>query len=293
MQNAALFIITVLIWGTSWIAIAWQIGPVPVGVSVFYRFVLAAVLLMAVLALTGKLKRPVLWRYVALQGLCLFSLNFVALYNATALISSGLVAVVFSLASIFNAVNGRVFFGDRIAPRFVFAGAFGCVGLTLLFWEDLAISLDWDTVYGVGWAGLGTLIFSLGNMASRANGAIGVPTVIANGWGMAIGALVLLLLIVLTGQPLIIPTEPQYLLALIYLAVFASVVGFTTYLLLVERIGSAQAGYATVVFPVVALAVSTVLEDYQWTPTALAGVLLTMIGNIIMFARRRTQSTPA
>ncbi len=292
MNNAALFIVTVLIWGTSWIAIAWQIGPVPVTVSVFYRIVLAAILLLSGLAVMGRLTVPNRWRFVILQSLCLFSLNFVALYNAAALIPSGLVSVIFSLASIFNAVNARLFYGDRITWRVLLAATIGVAGLLLLFWQSLAVSLNFETLRGVGWAALGTLIFSWGNMASRRNSTLGIPPIQANAWGMGIGAAVLLAIIAATGQPFVFTVNTTYLLALLYLAVFASIVGFTTYLLLVARMGSAQAGYATVVFPVVALVVSTFFEGYQWTPTAIAGVMLTLFGNLVMFARRNYAKPP-
>ncbi|MCP5086767.1 MAG: EamA family transporter, partial [Rhodobacteraceae bacterium] len=134
---------------------------------------------------------------------------------------------------------------------------------------------------------LGTLIFSLGNMASRKNNSFGITPVTANAWGMGIGAAILFAIVVVSHLPLTIPTDTTYLLALTYLAVFASIVGFTTYLLLVARVGSAQAGYATVIFPVVALMASTLFEGFQWTPIAIAGVILALIGNLVMFSRRR------
>ena len=165
------------------------------------------------------------------------------------------------------------------------AGVLGVCGLVLLFWESLAVSFDPGTLRGVGWALLGTMIFSWGNMASRRNSASGTTPIIANAWGMGIGAGVLLLLALATRQQLVVPTDQTYLAALLYLAVFASVIGFTTYLILVSQIGSAQAGYATVTFPVVALLTSTFFEGYEWTITAFTGVALTLLGNVVMFGR--------
>lgn len=285
LNSAVLFIITVLIWGTSWIAIALQIGPVPVSVSVFYRIALAAVLLLLVLAATKRLALPAQWRFVILQAICLFSLNFVALYNAAALIPSGLLSVVFSMASIFNSLNARVFFGENITLRVMLAGLLGVTGLALVFWNSLAVSFDFDTMRGVGWALLGTMIFSWGNMASRQNSANGTRPIIANAWGMGIGAGVLLVLALATRQPLVVPIDLTYLAALLYLSVFASVIGFTTYLVLVSQIGAAQAGYSTVVFPVVALVISTFYEGYEWTANAFVGVAVALLGNAVMFGR--------
>lgn len=285
MLNVTLFIATVLIWGTTWIAIAWQVGPVDVVVSVFYRFALAAVVFLIGLALLGRLKLPRQWRFVVLQALCLFSFNFLFFYKATILMPSGLVSVIFSLATLFNAVNARLFFGDRVKPRAVLAAAIGVTGLVLLFWNDLAVDIDPQVLQGIGWAAAGTMLFSLGNMVSRKNSAEGVTPVTANAWGMGIGALVLLAIIQFTGTPITLPTSPLYIGALIYLAVIGSVIGFTAYLMLVARIGSDRAAYATVLFPVVALLMSTLYEGYEWHLTAVVGIALTMLGNLVMFAR--------
>jgi len=286
LTNFILFAATVLIWGTTWIAIAFQVGEVPLITSVFYRFALAGVVFVAALVVLGKLKRPAKWRFVLLQALCLFSFNFIAFYNATALMPSGLVSVVFSLATIFNAINARVFFGDKVELRTVLAGAIGAVGLVLLFWRDITGELNWDVVLGIAWAAGGTMLFSLGNMASRRNSVEGTTPVTANAWGMCFGALVLLLVMAVTQTPMTMPNDTLYIGALVYLAVIGSVVGFTTYLMLVARMGSAKAGYATVLFPVVALFASTLFEGYQWHATAIVGIGLTMLGNVVMFARR-------
>ncbi|ETX12725.1 membrane protein [Roseivivax halodurans JCM 10272] len=283
MRTPVLFSATVLIWGTTWIAISAQVGGAPVMVSIFYRFASAGILMIAGLAILNRLRRPAAWRFVIIQAVCLFCLNFVGLYNAAASIPSGLVSVIFSLASIFNAVNARIFFGDRVSPRAVFAGVLGVAGLTLMFWTDLAVSLDGDVLRGVCWAVFGTVVFSLGNMASRKNTSLGVTPVTANAWGMGIGALAVLALMGATGERLVVPSGDLYWSAMAYLSVVGSVAGFTAYLVLVGRMGSAGAGYATVLFPIVALTASTILEGYNWTPTAALGVGLACLGNVVMF----------
>jgi drug/metabolite transporter (DMT)-like permease len=284
-MNAALFASTVLIWGTTWIAIAFQVGPVPVLVSVFYRFALAGLMLLAILALTRRLTFPA-WRdqpFVLLQALCLFSCNFLCFYKAAAYVPSGLISVIFSLATLYNAVNARLFFGDPISRRALVAALLGACGLLLLFGPELALHVDRGTLTGIGLAALGTLFFSFGNMVSRRNSAAGLTPVLSNGWGMAYGALVLLALIALTGTPIVAPPGGRYVAALVYLAAIGSVVGFTTYLMLVARIGSAHAAYATVLFPIVALTLSSLFESYQWTATGLLGLALTLAGNCVMF----------
>lgn len=291
MSTPFLFVATVLIWGTTWIAIAAQVGEVAVTVSIFYRFAVAGAVMLTGLSVAKRLRWPARWRFIVVQALCLFSLNFIGLYMATSLIPSGLVAVIFSMASIFNAVNARLFFGDPISGRTVLAGGLGVGGLVLLFWKDLTVTVDPAALRGIGCALLGTMFFSFGNMASRRNSMLGITPVTANAWGMAIGALFLLIIVMLTGQPLGLPERGSYWIALAYLAVIGSVIGFTTYLMLVTRIGSAKAGYATVLFPIVALTASTMMEGYQWTTLAVIGVALACIGNVVMFSRVRLYSS--
>ncbi len=127
MQNAVLFVATVLIWGATWIAIKMQVGSVPVLVSIFYRFVIAALAVIGALAVSGKLAVPARRHHpwLVAQAVCLFSMNFVCFYNAAAFITSGLVSVIFSLATVYNTINGRVFFGDRITGRALVAAALG------------------------------------------------------------------------------------------------------------------------------------------------------------------------
>ena len=133
---------------------------------------------------------------------------------------------------------------------------------------------------------LGTLSFCLGNMISASNQRAGIPVTPATTWGMAYGTLFLGLFALLKGNSFAIDYSFTYLGSLIYLAIIASVVAFGSYLTLLGRIGSARTGYATVIFPVVALTVSTIFEGYQWTGVAFAGLLLVMTGNVLMLRRR-------
>ncbi|GLQ31074.1 DMT family transporter [Litoribrevibacter albus] len=288
-MTLSLYALTVLIWGSTWLAIYFQLGEVPVNVSVFYRFALAAILLLPWMWITGKLQKTDRsdHKFMMLQGACLFSLNFICFYNATQYITSGLVAVVFSLATLYNAVNNRVFWKEAIPSKVILAGVIGTSGLILLFLPELMESqngggVSTDTLKGLLLAALGTYFFSLGNMISKRHSLKGVKPLTTNAYAMAYGSFILIGILIVTGQPLVMDTRPQYLGALVYLSVFGSIVGFTAYLTLVARLGANKAAYATVMFPVVALLLSSWFESYQWQVTSFVGLGLTMIGNVIM-----------
>lgn len=285
-MNALLYAVTVLIWGTTWIAIKWQLGVLPPPVSIAWRFWIAALLLFALLRLT---RRPIwppraAWRYLAAQGLALFCVNFLCFYYAELIIPSGLVAVVFSTAPLLNSINGRLFMGRPLQPTAIAGAALGLIGIICLFVQQMAGHLGDHAVWlGLAIAFLGTLCFSVGNLLSSRMQSMGLHPFATNSWAMLIGAAVLTAGSALAGFSFTIELNARYLGALVYLAVFGSVIGFTAYLMLVGRIGPERAAYCTVLFPIVALGASTVFEGYQWTPLAVVGLVLVVAGNLVAF----------
>lgn len=292
-MNAALYLLTVLIWGTTWIALKMQLGVVPIPWSIAYRFALAAAVLFAWLALRGRLARPRgrAMLLVAGQGVFLFCLNFICFLHASRYIASGLVAVLFSTATVWNALNARVFLKRALSGRVLAGGALGLAGLVALFWPEIARQdASAATLTGLGLGLAGTLSFSAGNMLSARLQAGGHAPPVTNAWGMLIGAAILTAGCAMAGLPWAFDPGARYVGALLYLAIPGSVIGFTAYLTLVGRLGPERAAYCTVLFPVVALNISAAVEGYRWTPYALLGLVLVMAGNVLVFrpARART-----
>ena len=297
-MTSLLYALTVAIWGTTWIALKMQLGSVPIPWSIAWRFALAAVVLFAWLAARGKLRLPrrEVRILVAAQGLCLFCLNFICFLNASRTIPSGLVAVVFSTATLWNALSGRLIFKRPLTPAVIVGGAVGLSGLLLMFWPEIAQhGASHDTLRGLAFALAGTLCFSGGNLMSARMQSLGETPVLTNAWGMLVGALVLGAGCLVCGVPPAFDTSSAYVGAWLYLAISGSVVGFTAYLTLVGRLGPERAAYCTVLFPLVALAISSVVEGYRWTAPALAGLALAMAGNVLVFRkprRRMADATP-
>jgi len=279
-----LYVVTVLVWGTSWIAIALQNGPVDSLVSIFYRFALASLLLLPFLYFTGRLERSRgidhLWYF--LQGCCLFCFNFICFYKASGYMPSGLLSIVFSMAIFFNALNNRVFWGVKPSRSVYCAGVIGVSGLVLLFWQELQqSSVSNEVLLGMGLSALGTFGFSLGNMITVRHKKNNINPLTSTAYGMSYGALTLLFIIFITQAPIAWDQKPSYVYSLIYLAIFASIIGFTAYLSLVNRLGANQAAYATVIFPVIALALSSVYEGYVFDLKSSLGLVLVLLGNVV------------
>jgi len=283
-MSALLYVSMIFIWGFSWISIKWQHGDVPMEVSIFYRFAIAAAVMFVVGKLWGKLQ-PVKRKdhaFLALQGVCLFCCNFLAFYSATLYIPSGLVAVFMASAPVFNAFHSKLFYKTQTNANFWLGAILGLAGISLLFAGDL-LQTDWSqgTLYGLLFALLGTWCFSMGNMLSIRNTKNNVQPFTATSYAMVYGCFALLLIILVRGISFEFTMTTQYIGSLLYLAIPASVLGFTFYLILVDRLGANNAAYILVITPVVALSVSAVFEDYHWTLYSTLGLVLVILGNVL------------
>jgi drug/metabolite transporter (DMT)-like permease len=293
MPSHVLYGLVVLIWGTTWYAIKFQLGVVAPEISLVYRFSIAAICLFVYARFVGSPMR-LSWRehrFIALQGATLFCLNYWLTYLSTQYLTSGLVAVIFTAIIFFNLVNSRLIFRTPIDRRVLIAAGAGMLGVALLFLPELrAAAGDRTVMKGCLLALTATYIASLGNMAAMRNTASDMPVVTVNAYGMAYGAATLALIASLRGVPVIIDLSWQYIVSLLYLSLAGTSLAFGLYLALIKKIGAARAAYTSVLFPVIALGVSTVFEGYRWSLTAFIGLAVLLAGNALALSRRARQS---
>jgi len=288
VNNLSLYLITVLIWGSTWIAITFQLGEVNPLVSVAYRFGLASILLLIFCYL---FKKPMKFSakdhlFIFLQGNFLFGLNYWLMYLTTARISSGLVAVMFASIVFLNIINGRIFLGKKIQLHVLFAACIGMVGIALVFWPEVSSAQDSGHLLEALVFGFGATYFaSLGNIISSRNQSNKIPVLQTNAIGMAYGSICMIIVAMSLGLTINVSTEFDYLASLLYLSIFGSIVAFSSYLTLVGRIGADKAGYASLLFPVIALQLSAWFENFEWTALSLVGLSLVLIGNLLVMVR--------
>ena len=274
-------------WSTSWLPLKWQVGLVAPEVSLVWRFLIAATLCFMLARMQGHPLRFPLRYHVRffLMGIFIFSTNFMLYYYSSVHLTSGLLAVAFSAASIVNILMVSVL--TIRPPRLsqLLASVIGLTGIIVIFWPELEVS---DKAWlSLGLCSLGTLCFCSGNQVSASTQRDNVPVMSANSWGMIYGCFFMVLISLVRGHEFTIVLSWKYLGGLIWLSVFSSVIAFACYLGLVGRIGAGKAGYATVVFPVFALIISTFFEDYVWTGLGFLGIICVLAGNFVM-ARTRT-----
>ena len=281
-----LYSMVVFGWSTSWLPLKWQLGVVAPEVSLLWRFVIAATV-MFVISIYLRQSLIFHWRThlrLALLGLCIFSTNFAFFYHGGKGVASGLLAVVFSSASLVNVIMTAVLGRSRPRIAHLLAAMIGLTGVVCLFWPELQLSNT--AVTSLALCLIGTLFFCTGNMVSAACQKRGIPIFASASWGMLYGACYLALFSLISNHEFTIEPTAKYVLGLVWLALVSSVMTFAAYLSLIGRIGPSRAGYATVIFPVFALLISTVFESYTWSSLAFIGLGLVIFGNVIMLRAR-------
>jgi len=290
LSNWFLYGLTVVIWGSTWIGIKYQLGTVDPMASIAHRFALSSLLILLFLLVTRQALRLPLRHhpFLLLQGLCLFCCNYFFVYHAEIILTSGLVAVVFSGLMMFNVLNGALFMGTPVQSGMVYGGLLGMVGMAVVFWPELeALDLSDQNFVALLYCLAGTMLASFGNIIAARNRLHDLPLLVTNTWAMGYGAAVMYAAALLSGVQVTVDWSAPYILSLLYLVIFGSIIAFWAYLTLIGRIGAGRAGYANLIFPLVALLISTVLEGYTWTATAVTGLGLVLVGNwLVMRAAR-------
>lgn len=293
MSFIALFILNTLIWGTTWLAIKYQIEVVSPIWSVVYRFGLASLLLLFFCILTRRKLgySKAAHGIMALQGLFLFCLNYLLYYIGTSYLISGLVALIGACTIFFNIINSYLFFKMPVMIRVVIGASIGFLGLAVVFSNEIwkmyqeAISLRGISM-GIICCVLGALMASFGNMTAIKLHRMQIPLLQGAAISMMYGTLYSTLIALLFQQPLQFSFSASYLISLFYLTIFGTIIAFGCYLTLLNNVGPAQAGYISIITPLVAILISTFVESFSWNYVTVIGVILIIGGNILILTKR-------
>jgi drug/metabolite transporter (DMT)-like permease len=285
------FLVVTLVWGSTWIVIRDQLSVVPPSWSVSYRFAVAGIVMLG----WALLRRERLgldargWSFAAALGFAQFVLNFNFVYRAEQHITSGVVAIVYALLLVPNAILARIFLGQLMGRQLLIGSAVAMAGVALLFLHEARLSDAGPeaALIGIGIALLGVLSASVANVMQATKTAKAYPMATMLGWAMLTGATIDAAFALVTVGPPVIEMRWSYIAGTLYLGVFGSALAFTIYFQLIRTIGPAKAAYTSVLIPVIAMLLSTVFEGYRWSLLAVAGAVLVMIGLVLALKARR------
>ncbi|WP_324262073.1 DMT family transporter [Altererythrobacter sp. H2] len=284
------FILVALIWGSTWYVITGQIAEVPASWSIAYRFAMAT---PAMFAVALVMRQPLgLGRaghlLAVLIGLTQFCGNFNFVYRAEMHLTSGIVAVMFGMLMVPNALLGRWWLGQQVTPRFLLGSLVAIAGIALLLvHEAQTVRLDGNVLLGVVLAVGGILSASIANVVQANPTGRSLPMVSLLAWSMLYGTIIDVVLAWTTAGPPVFPTSAAFWAGTAWLALAGSVVTFPLYYTIVREIGPGRAAYNGVLVIVVAMLISTFVEGYEWSLLAAAGAVLGMAGMILALRARQ------
>lgn len=289
LSTPQLFVLAVLIWGTTWHAIVYQLAVGTPELGVTLRFALAGAVALAFSRWQGVALALPLRQHgrLALQGAFMYSLSYLCVYHAELHVPSGLVAVGYSASPLLSGLAAYGLWGTPVSRRFLAGGALGMLGVALIFWPEVAASQARPTA---GWGLLFTvaavLLSTVGSLSASRNSTHALPFWVSLGWSMVYGAALSAVVMAVQGQGLPAwPTAASWWWSLAYLAGAGSLLAFGAFLTLQQRIGPGRAATIGVMTPLVALAVSTVFEGYRPSAYTAAGALAAAVGNWWMLKR--------
>jgi drug/metabolite transporter (DMT)-like permease len=288
LSNLQLFAACVAIWGSTWLAITFQLGKVEPEASVAYRFLLGSVILFAYCAAR---RLPLRFsardhRWIALQGIFMFSVSYIFVYYAETHIVSGLVAVGYSASPLLGMLGLRLFFATPMTQRMAAGSGLGILGITLVFWPELAkFQAGGSPALGALFTVLSVILSTLGSLIAHRNHDAKVPVWQGMAWGMLYGAIFSALWTLVSGKTFGFDATAPYVLSLIYLAIAGSVLAFGSFLTLLGRIGAARSGYIGVMVPIVALVISAAFEGFHWHALTWVGIAISVAGNVLVLRR--------
>ena len=286
-----LFAICVVVWGTTWHAITYQLFDFSAEAGVAIRFALAG---LAVLALCRWRGVPLACSLadhgtLAVQGVFLYGVSYVCVYHAERFVPSGLVAVGYSASPLLSGIGAALLFGAALGRRFVVGGVLGVCGVVVIFWTEITRASGSDrAALGALFTVASVLLSAVGSLAASRNRRRGIALLPAMGFGMLYGSIAAAIVALAVGRSIVVPSAPSWWLSLAYLAFAGSVLTFACFLTLQDRVGVGAAGTVGVMTPLLALVVSIALEGFRPDVLTAAGAALAVAGNALMLIPARS-----
>jgi drug/metabolite transporter (DMT)-like permease len=275
---AAVYALLCLIWGSTWLAIKVGLVGVPPFLGAGLRFLLSATIVGLVLAV--RRRRIVLTRddkvCVLSLGILVFWLDYGLVYWAEVQISSGLTAVLFSTMPLMTALLSTFWMrSETLSVRKVAGILVGVAGTAVLFWPQEQLGAL--PALGMLSALTGCLCAAINLVVVKKHGRHSDPFVL-NAFGMALGALCLLLMSAALEPWTTVVWTRSNVLAILYLSLFGSVIAFSAFYYLIKRMDATVVSLNTLNIPIVALALGRAFLHETGTPAAVLGIVTILAG---------------
>jgi len=283
LQVIVAFALVYVFWGSTYLAIGiTDYEHLPPAVMCATRFLIAGPLMLIACAVMGRAVRITVnegLRLAAIGCLLLVGGNG-GLAWAEQWVPTGYAALIVAVTPIwFLILETFVFRGDRLSRRGLLGVALGILGIVVLFWPKFEHRGSLGIMQLVGST---TLLFSsmswaIGSVLSR-KWQMKVDALTATGWEMTFAAIGNAIVAVATGQYHRIVLTRRALIAVIYLVVFGSWVGYSAYIWLLKHVPTPKVATYAYVNPLVAVFLGWLVLREPFDAYMFAGTVVIVAG---------------
>lgn len=274
-RNIGLFALLAIVWGTSFPAISVGLESLPPVLFAALRYDLAALLLFGYVAYTGVAWRPTTyddWLLILVGGVLLVGAHFALLFSGQQYVTGGVASIIMSLTPVMTPVFALALLpNERLGVMGVLGLAFGLLGVGIIA-QPGPEALAGGQLYGVLLLVASAMSFGLGAVLTVRMRTT-LPMLSLQAWMMTVGALFLHLTSALHPGETFASAEwtGEAIGTVIFLAVFASAVGYLAYFDLQERVGPIETSLVNYATPVVATTSGWALLGEPVTDTTILG----------------------
>ena len=280
------FAIIYFVWGSTFLAIRIGVHEVPPFLLAAMRFSLAGLALYGWMMAQGE-RSPTgrEWGSIAILAVLIFVIDYGLLFWAEQRVPSGIAAVMLATIPVFMALSEIVLLGtQRFTLRLILALAIGLAGVAVLMSHSLNLGDAPVDPRGAVALIVAALSWSVGSALTR---KLPLPAskVMSSGAQMLAGGIGLALTSAALGEfrnfhPWTVSRGAW--IALAYLVVAGSIIGFTAYVWLIHRESPTKVGTYAYVNPVVAVVIGYFFGGEALGPRTILGTVFVLISVVVI-----------
>jgi len=271
--------ITCALWSTVWVFIKLGVTDVPPITFAASRLFVALLVLATILtARRATLPRdPRDWLLIGGTGVLLLGVNYALLYWGMQFVSSGLAAVLQALTPVFAMVFAHLLLAhERITPVKVVALAIGIVGISIIFADQLRFS-GWRSVLGGSAVLAGAMFVAFAYVLMKKDARDLDPGIITAGQMCSALLPLTAFALIVEGNPLAIRWTATAAAALLYLALFGSIIATWLNYWLLRRMDATKVLVMALAEPPIAMLLGAAILDETLSARMITGTICILV----------------
>lgn len=273
------WVVVCVVWGTTYLFIRISLETIPPLLMASFRWLVAGSLLVAILKFRGeRFPGRAAWPSLAILGLLLLGFGNGAVAWAEQTVPSGLTAVLVATAP-FWMVGIETFMpgGDPLTLRRIIGLIVGFAGIVTLVWPEIHFGGASGFLGGVIATQIACVGWSIGSVYSRRRGKE-ENVLAAVSIEMLFGGLWLLTAGLLSGEWAMLAFNPRTAGALVYLIVFGSIVGFSSYVYALKHLPVATVSLYAYVNPLIAVVLGVIVLKEPLNARMIGAAAVVLVG---------------